>query len=189
MLPTKNLRRRLGWRSNLAPVLLFPALLWAAGPAAAPPAPRRLHLWSPALRPGKPIPRRFTCSGQDTSPPLRWAGVPAGTQALALHVFDRDAGGFTHWLIWNLPPESRGLPPGVATTARAAGGVQGQNSWRTLGYGGPCPPPGLPHHYVFALYALKLQLTLPPGATRDEFRAAIVGHIASQARLVALFGR
>ena len=148
-----------------------------------------MQLTSPAIGPNQSIPPRFTCSGADVSPPLRWAGAPAETQSFALLVRDRDAHDFTHWVIWNLPPQLHSLPEGLANGHAAAGGVQGMNSWQTLGYGGPCPPPGAAHHYVFTLYALRHQLALPPGAGSLEVLASIQGNILARAQMVPTFGR
>lgn len=161
----------------------------AATRSAAPEAKMAMQLTSPAIGPNQSIPPRFTCSGADVSPPLRWAGAPAETQSFALLVRDRDAHDFTHWAIWNLPARLRGLPENLANGPAAAGGVQGMNSWQALGYGGPCPPPGAAHHYVFTLYALRHQLALPAGAGSGEVLAAMQGIILARAQMVATFGR
>ena len=166
-----------------------PRLGAAAIRSAAPEAKMAMQLTSPAIGPNQSIPPRFTCSGADVSPPLRWAGAPAETQSFALLVRDRDAHDFTHWVIWNLPPRLHSLPEGLANGPAAAGGVQGVNSWQTLGYGGPCPPPGAAHHYVFTLYALGHRLALPAGAGSGEVLAAMRGNILARAQMVATFGR
>jgi Raf kinase inhibitor-like YbhB/YbcL family protein len=161
----------------------------AAIRSAAPEAKMAMQLTSPAIRPNQSIPPRFTCSGADVSPPLRWAGAPAETQSFALLVRDRDAHDFTHWVIWNLSARLHGLPEGLENGPAAAGGVQGMNSWQTLGYGGPCPPHGATHHYVFTLYALGHRLSLPAGATSDQVLAAMRGSILAKGQIVATFGR
>ncbi len=193
------------WPVLLWPALILPGLIWlrpaglrtmglrpngAAAMRSAPlEAKMAMQLTSPAIGPNQSIPPRFTCAGADVSPPLRWAGAPAETQSFALLVRDRDAHDFTHWVIWNLPARLRGLPENLANGPAAAGGVQGMNSWQALGYGGPCPPPGAAHHYVFRLYALRHQLALPPGAGSGEVLAAMRGNILARAQMVATFGR
>ncbi len=198
------------WPALLWPALILPGLIWlrpmglrpmgfrtidlrpgaAAAMRSAPlEAKMAMQLTSPAIGPNQSIPPRFTCSGADVSPPLRWAGAPAETQSFALMVRDRDAHDFTHWVIWNLPPRLHSLPEGLANGPAAAGGVQGVNSWQTLGYGGPCPPHGAAHHYVFTLYALGHRLALPAGAGSGEVLAAMRGNILARAQMVATFGR
>jgi hypothetical protein len=120
-------------------------------------------------------------AGGGVSPPLSWTAPPRGTVELALHVFDLDAGGFTHWTTWGISPRARAL-------ARAkAGPRQGRTDAGTNGWFGPCPPPGGPHRYAFALYALRAKLTLRAGATPAQFRAALRGKVLAQARLVGTF--
>jgi Raf kinase inhibitor-like YbhB/YbcL family protein len=144
-----------------------------------------LALTSPAFQGGGTIPARYTCERKDVSPPLRWSHVPRRARALALRLDDPDAPGgtFTHWTLWNLSAK---------TTAIAAGfrwSFQGTTSFGRVGYGGPCPPPGSPHHYVFRLYALDTRLTLRRGATTAQFAAALRGHVVASARLVGLYRR
>ncbi len=112
-----------------------------------------LKITSPVFSEGQPIPKLFTCDGANASPPLEWSGVPAGAKALALIVDDPDApsGLFTHWIVINLPPETKSLPEGAK--ALPAGSEQGTNDFGKVGYGGPCPPKGR-HRYFFHLYAL-----------------------------------
>jgi len=142
--------------------------------------------------PGGKIPARHTCTGEDLSPPLEWSGVPAGTRAFALVCEDPDAptGMWVHWVLYNLPAESTGLPEGIGHGASLpAGALEGKNSWGRNGYGGPCPPPGKPHHYVFRLYALDAPLSLLAGATKAQVEAALRGHVLAQDEYVGLFGR
>lgn len=151
-----------------------------------------VRLTSPAFEAGAAIPTRYTGDGQDESPPLAWGEVPAGTQSLALVCEDPDAprGLFTHWLLYNLPAATRELAAGVPATATLAdGSAQGRTSFRTVGYGGPAPPPGKPHRYVFRLFALDARLDLPPGATRDELLAATAGHVLGEGELIGTYGR
>ncbi|HZT72954.1 MAG TPA: YbhB/YbcL family Raf kinase inhibitor-like protein [Terriglobales bacterium] len=171
----------------------FAALLCAASLAALAYSMDPLVLRSPAFAANAPIPARFSCDGDNASPPLQWSDLPPRTVSLALILSDPDAphGTFFHWLIWNLPPQGAdGLPPAQDPQPRLANGaVQGTNDFRRLGYGGPCPPPGPAHHYVFTLYALDAKLALPAGATHGELEAAMRGHVLATARLVGTFAR
>lgn len=138
------------------------------------------------------IPPRYTCAGQNVSPGLSWSGAPSGTAAFALIVIDPDAPSHTwvHWVAYNLPSARRNLPENVAKSKQVqAGGVQGLNDFNDVGYGGPCPPPGKPHRYVFTLYALNERLPLPPGATRSQVERAMKGHVLARATLIGLYGR
>jgi len=145
------------------------------------------RLTSPAFADGGTIPDGFTCKGENASPPLRWRGVPRRTVELALIVDDPDAasGTFVHWVAWALDPAARSLPEQTVP----ASVIEGDNGARRPGYTGPCPPPGTgSHHYRFTLYALRTHVTLAPGATADELRAAIRGTVVARARLVGRFG-
>lgn len=149
-------------------------------------------LRSDVLQPGQPIPARYTCDGGDRSPPLAWAGAPAGTRAFALIVDDPDAPGgpFTHWVLFDLPAEARELPEGLPPSGRLPqGGVQGRNDFGRLGYNGPCPPRGRPHRYRFTLYALDGPVGLRPGAAKEELLRAIEGHVLDRGELVGTYGR
>lgn len=149
-------------------------------------------LTSDAFRSGEAIPARYTCDGQDVSPSLTWSRIPENARAFALVVEDPDAPGgtFTHWVAFNIPADARGLPENVAKTDRMEdGGIQGRNDFGRTGYGGPCPPPGNPHHYHFALYALDAPLNLPPGAAKQDVLKALQGHVLAQAELVGIYHR
>ncbi len=137
------------------------------------------------------IPVTYTCDGEDISPPLTWSEPPAGTAAFALIMDDPDApaGTWVHWVLYNLPAETRSLPAGIPTDAeRPDGSRHGRNSWRRLGYGGPCPPRGT-HRYYFKLYALDTSLDLPTGATKEDLLQAMEGHILAQAILMGTYSR
>jgi len=138
------------------------------------------------------IPARFTCEGENISPRLEWSGVPAAAQSLALVVSDPDAPGgtFIHWVLYNLPPQTTGLPEGMPATERlSGGGSQGRNDFGRIGYGGPCPPPGKPHRYIFTLYALDLAPDLPPGLNAARLNSLMRGHILDQVSLTGLYQR
>jgi Raf kinase inhibitor-like YbhB/YbcL family protein len=143
-------------------------------------------LESSAFEHAQPIPNRYTCDGDDVSPPLGWANVPEEAQSLALLVDDPDAprGVFTHWVAWGLDPGTGGLGEGEAAPG------EGRNDFGTAGYRGPCPPPGHgPHRYVFRLYALDRDLELDPGAGKPELEQAIEGHVLTTAELVGTYER
>jgi len=151
-----------------------------------------LLLESQAFGAGGTIPQRYTCDGDDISPGLTWSDPPAGTQSLALIFDDVDAPVRTwiHWVIFNLPADARALPEGVPADPAVAGlGVDGSNSWKRLGYGGPCPPKGSPHRYTFRLYALDTVLDLEAGASRAELDQAMEGHILATGQLMGRYGR
>lgn len=151
-----------------------------------------LTLSSSAFTASGTIPRAHTADGKDVSPPLRWQGAPTGTTSFALICDDPDApvGTWVHWLIWNIPMSSSGLPEGVAANRTLPdGSTQGKNDFGRIGWGGPSPPKGPAHHYHFRLYALSVTLTLAPGAGRRDLDAAMKGRILAQAELVGLYGR
>jgi Raf kinase inhibitor-like YbhB/YbcL family protein len=139
---------------------------------------------------GNQIPRKFTCNGAETSPQLAWTAPPADTASFALIVTDPDAPGrtFVHWVLYDLPAETRSLPEGLAKQGQLADGSrQGRNDFGNIGYGGPCPPGKSAHHYVFMLYALDAKLNLPVGATRAQVETAAQGHILARGELIALY--
>lgn len=151
-----------------------------------------LQVESSAFEAGGSIPIQHTCDGQDMSPPLSWSEPPAGAQSMALIMEDPDAPGGTwdHWVLFNVDATSRSLPEGVPPDQTVEGiGVNGSNSWRRVGYGGPCPPKGSEHRYFFRLYALDTDLNLTPGASRRDLEGAMEGHIIGEGQLMGLYGR
>ncbi|MFN8627731.1 MAG: YbhB/YbcL family Raf kinase inhibitor-like protein [Candidatus Binatia bacterium] len=151
-----------------------------------------LILTSSAFTAGGEIPRQHTCEGADRSPALRWTGAPAGTKRFALIADDPDApvGTWVHWVVYDLPAETAELAEGLpASDTLPGGGMQGRNDFRKTGYGGPCPPPGKPHRYVFKLYALDAATGLKPHATKADVLAAIEGHVLAQAELMGTYRR
>ncbi len=150
--------------------------------------PLVFELTSTAFTQGATVPARHTCSGENVSPALAWTAPPEGTASLALIVDDPDAPGrvWQHWLAWNLPATTRAIAEGgVGATM-----VQGTNDFKSVGYGGPCPPPGHgAHRYFFRLYALDAVLGLPPGATRPELDHAMKGHVLASTELMGKFWR
>lgn len=140
---------------------------------------------SPAFEHQQPIPAKYTCKGEDISPPLNFSGIPKGTKSLVLVMDDPDApmGTFDHWIVWDLPP----LLDSLEENAKVA--HQGMNHFDEKRYRGPCPPPGKPHRYFFKLYAIDKLLQLSEGATKTEVEAAIEGHILDKATLIGTFQR
>lgn len=148
-----------------------------------------------AFEDGEEIPEEYTCEGANDSPPLRVDGVPSEAETLALIVDDPDAPGttFVHWLLWNVPPDTEQIPQGIPqgpSVDELGGVVQGTNDNSDIGYFGPCPPEGDgPHTYRFTLYAVKTELELEAGATRDELDAALDGRTVGTARLTGAYER
>jgi Raf kinase inhibitor-like YbhB/YbcL family protein len=144
------------------------------------------ELTSSAFNEGQPIPRKYSCDGENASPPLNWSSPPEGTRSLALIVHDPDApsGDFTHWVAWGIDPGAGGLQEGAHPTGEGANGF-GEN-----GYGGPCPPPGHgAHRYQYELFALDTELDLPEGASREQLEDAVEGHVLGGAELVGSYER
>lgn len=150
-----------------------------------------MQLTSPAFKEGEMIPKKYTCDGADVSPPLRWTSMPPGTQSLALICDDPDApmGTWVHWVYYDIPGGTEGMPEKVDPQENpASGGIQGTNDFRRIGYGGPCPPGGT-HRYFFKLYALDRMLKLAPGATKQQLLKAMENHILGEARLMGKYRR
>jgi Raf kinase inhibitor-like YbhB/YbcL family protein len=150
-----------------------------------------LQLTSPAFEEGGLIPQKFSCDGQDVSPPLYWKGVPDGTRSLALICDDPDApvGTWVHWVLFNLPAETTSLPEAVPENETLENGARhGLNSWRRPGYGGPCPPGGT-HRYFFKLYALDTNLDLSAGTGKEDLLKEMEGHILAEVRLMGRYKR
>lgn len=167
-----------------------------------PPGLPALHLSSPAFPEGGTIPKAFTCDGADRSPPLQWSGIPQAARSLVLICDDPDApsGTWSHWVVFNLPPDVTSLQEGIAAELAAAAEpspavkqmfrttMQGKNDFGKIGYGGPCPPSGT-HRYVVRLYAVDRGLDVPTGATRAEVLRAIEGHVVAEGKLTGKYAR
>lgn len=154
--------------------------------------PDALALTSTAFGDGRNIPSVYTCVGKDISPPLSWANVSERAKSLALTCVDPDASGgrFVHWVVYGIQPAVTGFPENQPRTEFIAGGaVQGKSDFGRLGWGGPCPPPGLAHHYIFTLYALDTNPDLKPGLTLDELNAVLKDHLVAESRLTGMFRR
>jgi len=145
-----------------------------------------LTISSPGFSHGEAIPARHTCDGDDTSPALIIGKAPQATQSLALVMDDPDApmGDWVHWVVWNIPAQTReipehGLPPQAS---------QGKNDWHRTGYGGPCPPAGT-HRYFFRVYALDTTLHLGNSTTKDDLERAMQGHVLGKGELMGTYKR
>jgi Raf kinase inhibitor-like YbhB/YbcL family protein len=145
--------------------------------------PVTIQLTSPAFADNAPIPRQYTCDGANQPPPLAWSGLPSGTTSLALVMEDVDAH-FLHWLVYGIEPSVSSLPSSV-------GAIETTNSFGKLGYGGPCPPAGATHHYVFTLYALPGKIGLPQGQPASKVRSNGIDRMPprAQGRLTGTYKR
>lgn len=152
----------------------------------------KLQVSSTAFADGQTIPQKYTCSGDDVSPPLTWTLPPAETKSIAVIVEDVDApsGTFTHWLLFNLPGDTVALNENIPKMATLPiGAKQGVNDFKKIGYSGPCPPSGKPHRYYFKIYALDTPSNLPTSATGKDLLAAMNHHVLGQGELMGTFGR
>jgi Raf kinase inhibitor-like YbhB/YbcL family protein len=151
-----------------------------------------LTITSAAFEQGRDIPARYTCEGQDVSPPLSWSDVPRNAKSLALIVDDPDAPDpakpqrvYVHWVVYNIPV-SAALKENASKQGMPIGAVQGNNDWGKAEYGGPCPPIGR-HRYFFKLYALDSQLTGLSAATKADLERAMQGHVVGTAELMGTY--
>jgi Raf kinase inhibitor-like YbhB/YbcL family protein len=150
-----------------------------------------MRLTSAAFRHEEPIPKKYTCDGEDVSPPLAWSDLPAGTRTLALVADDPDAPDpaapkrtWVHWVLYNIPADTEGLREGATTLP--PGTRQGTNDWNRVGYGGPCPPIGR-HRYFFKLYALDSELDNLGTPTKAQLEQAMKGHVLAQTELLGTY--
>ena len=150
-----------------------------------------MELSSLAFNDGDMIPDKYTCDGADISPPLEWGLVHEDTKSIALICDDPDApvGTWVHWVYYDIPADTKGLPENIAPQENPDnGGKQGTNDFRRIGYGGPCPPGGT-HRYYFKIYALDTILNLPAGADKKLLLKAMEGHIIGQAQIMGKYKR
>ncbi len=162
-------------------VFLFPLLFIRIGGAVA------MELTSTSFEPGKNIPSEYTCDGANISPDLKWQNLPSGTKSLVVIMDDPDApsGMWDHWLVFNIPPASKGLPEGGPMPSSSS---IGKNSWGTTEYRGPCPPDKM-HRYFFRLYALNNLLNLKTGSSKADIKNAMQGHVLENTELMATYER
>ncbi len=152
-----------------------------------------LTLLSTAFEPNGSIPRRYTCEGNDVSPPLEWTAAPPDTRSFALIVDDPDAPDpaapqrtWVHWVLYDIPTDIRELLEGGAADSLPEGARQGINDWKRTGYGGPCPPIGR-HRYFFKLYALDTELPELHRADKAALEKAMDGHVLAKAELIGTY--
>jgi Raf kinase inhibitor-like YbhB/YbcL family protein len=151
----------------------------------------KMQITSSAFTEGSMIPTKYTCDGQDISPPLEWKIAPAGTKSFTLISDDPDApmGTWVHWVAYNIPSNTTKLDENVKPEQEFKNGMrQGSNSWPKIGYGGPCPPSGT-HRYYFKLYALDVILDIKPGATKEQVLQSMKGHVIAEAQLMGKYKR
>lgn len=163
-------------------IFLFAILVFTTIQASA------LVLTSPAFENNGNIPAQYTCSKNNSVPPLMWNKIPTNTQSFAIIVTDPDApaGLWTHWVIYNIPANIKNIDEGMVSLPN--GSVVIKNSWSHLKYDGPCPPSGT-HHYIFNLYALDTKLKLSPQSLRQDLENAMHNHILAKAILVGLYSK
>jgi Raf kinase inhibitor-like YbhB/YbcL family protein len=154
-----------------------------------------LTLTSPAFAEGAAIPRTHTCEGDDVSPAFEWSGLPPGTRSLVLIVDDPDAPDpakpqrvWVHWVLYNLPPDTTGLPEDVDTEELPEGTGVGVNDWGRADFGGPCPPIGR-HRYFHKLYALDVRLEGLRSPTTAAIETAMRGHVLGEATLIGTYAK
>jgi Raf kinase inhibitor-like YbhB/YbcL family protein len=150
-----------------------------------------IKITSPAFEEADMIPSKYTCDGEDISPPLEWQGIPQKAKSIALISDDPDApaGTWVHWVMWNIPADDDGLAENVPPDNHLANGArQGITSFKRHGYGGPCPPSGT-HRYYFKVYALDTELDIANSSTKDKLLDAMEGHILAQGQLMGKYKR
>jgi Raf kinase inhibitor-like YbhB/YbcL family protein len=151
-----------------------------------------LRVSSPAFQTGKPMPAKYTCDSANVSPPLAWSGAPPTTKSFALICEDPDAPKrtFTHWVMYNIPATETQLAEGLPSSdTLPSGAKQGMNDFNRAGYGGPCPPPGNAHRYLFKVYALDAAPNLMAGASKKDLLKAMNKHILAQGELTGTYAR
>lgn len=157
----------------------------ASGFVSTPTQGNTMKIETPAFQEGKSIPKKYTCQGENISPPLFFIDAPKETITFALIVDDPDApnGTMVHWLAWNIPPNTKSLAEGVELK------YQGLNGYNVKKYKGPCPPPGQVHRYFFKLYALDTKLSLTDDVKKEDLEDAMEGHILAKSVAMGTFQR
>lgn len=177
--------------TRISAVLAFAIAMPLAGAAKEDAA--MLKLTSTAIRQDQPIPKKYTCEGSDTSPPLSWSGAPDGTRSLALILDDPDAPDpkapkitWVHWVLYNIPATATSLAEGASSGSLPQGAIEGQNNFKRASYGGPCPPVGR-HRYFHKLYALDIVLPADKSYDKSALEAAMKGHVLAHAELMGTY--
>jgi hypothetical protein len=183
-LPRKLLRLLMCAVLALAPVALQSINCQAAGGKA-------MQVMSNDFGSNQAIPKQFTADGRDMSPSISWSGAPQGTKSFALICHDPDApnGNWVHWIVYNMPGTTTNLPQGAGSPTASASFKQGTNSFRKEGWGGPSPPHGKPHRYVFDVYALDTVLGDLRSPRDDQLKAAMNGHVLAVGQLMGVYQR
>ena len=191
------------WKTVLT-FVLFAATVGCGRDEPSPPEPLgerdkpmpEITIKSPSFDHDQPIPPRNTADGADVSPMLRWAGVPDETKELALICDDPDAPTaepWVHWVLYKIPAGTTGLPEQIFKSGKLeipVGAMQGTNSWQTIGYRGPAPPPGNgTHHYHFKLYALDAPLDVQEGLSKAALLNAMADHVIAEGELIGTYER
>lgn len=151
-----------------------------------------LEVTSSAFSEGQTIPKKYTADGEDVSPPLSWSSPPEQAKSIVVICDDPDApvGTWDHWVLFNLPPDKTSLNENVPAQGTVFGGAKhGKNSWGNTSYGGPSPPPGKLHRYIFKVYAVDKVLDLPVGADKNAVLQAMEGHVVAKGKLIGKYGR
>ncbi len=143
-----------------------------------------MKITSSAFSQNSLVPAKYTCDGDNISPPLQFSEVPPDAKILVLVCDDPDAPGGTwvHWTAWNIDPKTSEIGEGKVPE----GATQGLTDFGQVGYGGPCPPSGT-HRYFFKLYALDAPLNITYQAKKEDIEKEIEGHILAQAELIGTY--
>ncbi len=157
-------------------------------------AKKEIKVSSSSFTKDSTMPKKFTGDGEDLSPSISWdrEGIPKKTRSIAVTCEDPDApvGTWFHWIVYNIPPEAKGLEENLAKKPVLKDGIkQGSNDFRKIGYNGPAPPRGPIHHYNFKVFALKDKLSLKPGCDKKQFYRAIEGKILGQGKITGVYQR
>ncbi len=173
------MKRLLSFSFAIAAMMLFQPSVFA----------EKINVTSPAFENGKRIPVEYTCDGANASPELKWS-FTGKVKSFAVTCTDPDAPGgtFVHWLIYNIPADARVLPRGMSSAPRQPEGIQGYADFGSVGYGGPCPPPGKPHRYYFTVYALDIHIG-EGGLRLQSLQQKMKGHVLAQGNVMGSYGR
>jgi len=173
-------------------LMLCPILMLATPPVPAEQT-AMFSITSSAFAAGQPIPKKYTCEGDDRSLPLAWSGTPAGTKSIALIVDDPDAPDpaapkktHVHWVLYNIPTATSSISEGASSAALPAGVIEGRNDFGRMRFGGPCPPIGR-HRYFFKLYALDVEFPAGKALDKPALESAMKGHVLAQAQLMGTY--
>lgn len=150
----------------------------------------KIEILSPVVKENEVMPDKYTCDGDDISPPLEWSNIPDKTVSFCLIMDDPDApsGVFTHWLVYNIPSNVNKFNEGIPNIEELISGIkQGKNDFNKIGYSGPCPPSNSTHHYRFKIYAIDKILDLKSGIKVDELMKEIENHILGKGELICIY--